>query len=434
MAEPSSSTSRLLASRFQVFIWTLYDFANTSFSVLILTVGYPLYFTSIVAAGHHGVDFLWGLAFSISMLITAIVSPVLGAIADFSSGKKRFLLLFTLLCIAATGLLYFVDGGMIVLGMFLLIAGNIGFEAGLVFYDSFLPEIATERSYGRVSGYGFAMGYVGSLATLAIAYPFLKAGFVPENLPNVRLSFVMAAAFFLVFSAPLFLRFHDNRPALRREKSYLQIGLDRVATTLRHIREYRNVGRFLLSYFVFIDGVNTVIVFASIFAVRTLHFDTSEVVLFFATVQTTAILGSVVFGILADHFGQKKTLTVTLLLWIIIVTLAFFVVDKVLFYVIGMLAGMAMGSSQSTSRSLYSRLIPYERKTEFFGFYSFFGKSSAVLGPFTFGLISTYFGQRLAVVSVALFFITGLILLQRVREQPAVAFSATTTDFTGGAT
>ena len=434
MAEPTSSASHLRASRFQVFIWTLYDFANTSFSVLILTVGYPLYFTGVVAAGNRAVDLLWGLAFSISMLITATVSPVLGAIADFSSGKKRFLLLFTLLCIAATGLLYFVDGGMIVLGMLLLIAGNIGFEAGLVFYDSFLPEIATERSYGRVSGYGFAMGYVGSLATLAIAYPLLKGGFVPENLLNVRLSFVMAAAFFLVFSAPLFLRFHDNRPTLRREKSYLQIGLDRVATTLRHIREYRNVGRFLLSYFVFIDGVNTVIVFASIFAVRTLHFDTSEIVLFFATVQTTAILGSVVFGILADHFGQKKTLTITLLLWIIIVTLAFFVVDKGLFYVVGMLAGMAMGSSQSTSRSLYSKLIPYERKTEFFGFYSFFGKSSAILGPFTFGLISTYFGQRLAVISVGLFFLTGLILLQRVREEPAVVFSATTTDSTGGTT
>lgn len=421
VAHPPSSTTENAAdrstSRGSIFVWTLFDFANTSFSVLILTVGYPLYFTTVVAAGHRESDFLWGLAFSISMLITASISPILGAIADFSSGKKRFLLLFTLQCVLATALLFFVEGGSILLGMLLLIVGNIGFEGGLVFYDSFLPEITTERSYGRVSGYGFAMGYVGSLAMLAIAYPLYQTGFVPENLINVRLSFVISAVFFALFAAPLFLKFHDRRPAILKEKSYLKIGLERVVTTLRNMREHQNVGRFLVSYFVFIDGVNTVIVFASIYALHTLKFETSEIVFFFATVQTTAIVGSAAFGILADHIGQKKTLTITLFFWIAVVSIAYFTTDKTLFYGVGMLAGVAMGSCQSTSRSLYTKIIPYERKTEFFGFYSFFGKSSAILGPFLFGLTSTYWGQRIAVVSVGVFFIVGFLLLQRVREE-----------------
>ncbi len=421
--DPSSTSldyqDRKETSRRSIFIWTLFDFANTSFSVLILTVGYPLYFRTVVAAGHRESDLLWGLAFSISMLVTATISPILGAIADFSSSKKRFLFLFTLLCVGATALLFFTGEGMIVLGMLLLILGNIGFEGGLVFYDAFLPEITTERSYGRVSGYGYAMGYVGSLATLAIAYPLYQAGFVAENLSNVQLSFVISALFFAVFATPLFLRFQDYRRPVVRERSYLRIGLDRVGATIRNIKQYRNVGRFLLSYFVYVDGINTVIVFASIYAQETLKFETSEIVFFFATVQTTAIIGSAVFGVLADHIGQKKTLTITLLLWITVVSIAYFTTNKMLFYGVGMLAGLAMGSSQSTSRSLYSRIIPYARKTEFFGFYSFFGKSSAILGPFLFGLASTYFGQRVAVASVGLFFILGVILLQRVREVPA---------------
>lgn len=416
-ADDSGDDAQTMTNRRRIFIWTLYDFANTSFSVLILTVGYSIYFTTVVASGHRESDFLWGLAFSVSMLVTATISPILGAIADYSSAKKRFLLLFTLLCVISTGLLFFVEPGMILLGMLFLILGNIGFEGGLVFYDSFLPEITTERSYGRVSGYGFAMGYVGSLVMLAIAYPLFRGGFVDENLINVRLSFAIAAAFFAVFATPLFVTFHDNRPTQSREKTYLQIGVERVANTLRHMREHRNVGRFLISYFVFVDGVNTVIVFASIYALHTLHFETSEIIIFFATVQTSAIAGSAAFGILADHVGQKKTLSITLVLWIAVVSIAYFTTDKTIFYVVGMLAGIAMGSSQSTSRSLYAKLIPYERKTEFFGFYSFFGKSSAILGPFLFGLTSTYFGQRVAVASVGLFFVTGLFLLQRVREQ-----------------
>ncbi len=404
--------------KFKIFIWTLFDFANTSFSVLILTTAYSVYFREVVTGNSQIGDFLWGLAFSISMFIVAFISPFLGAIADHSSNKKFFLFIFTILCIASTGLMFFVERGDVLLGMILLVLANIGFEGGLVFYDAFLPEITTERSYGRVSGYGFAMGYVGSFISLLVAYPFLSGEFTEGNLFNVRLSFVVAASFFLFFSLPFFIVIKEKKIEVDDRVSYLKIGIERVKSTFINAKKYKNIGRFLLSYFIYVDGINTVIIFASIFARHTLNFSLVEILTFFLTVQSTAILGSVIFGIIADSIGQKKTLSITLLLWIVTAIGAYFCVDKTTFYIIGFIAGAAMGSSQSTSRSLMSKIIPPSKKTEFFGFYSFFGKSSAILGPLVFGAVSSLTGsQRIAVISVALFFIVGLILLQRVKEE-----------------
>ncbi|MHB9041237.1 MAG: MFS transporter, partial [Melioribacteraceae bacterium] len=158
--------------KFRVFIWTLFDFANTSYSIVVVTFLYAVYFKQTVVGGRAVGDFYWSIGTSISMLITALISPVLGAIADYSAGKKRFLLFFTLTCIISTSLLYFVNSGDVFLGLLLFIIANVGFEAGLVFYDSFLPEITAPKNFGRVSGYGFAMGYLGSLTTLALVYPF----------------------------------------------------------------------------------------------------------------------------------------------------------------------------------------------------------------------------------------------------------------------
>ncbi len=407
-----------MGNRFRIFIWTLFDFANTSFSILILTTAYSVYFREVVVGNSAIGDFLWGLAFSISMFIVALISPFLGAIADHSSNKKFFLFIFTYLCIISTGLMFFVERGDVVLGMVLLILANIGFEGGLVFYDAFLPEITSERSYGRVSGYGFAMGYVGSFASLLFVYPFLKGEFTAENMTNVRLSFVIASLFFFVFSLPFFILIKERKVDLSKDISYFKVGLERVKSTFRNATRYKNIGNFLLSYFIYADGINTVIIFASIFARHTLNFSLVEILTFFLSVQSTAILGSVIFGIIADSIGQKKTLSITLLMWVATAIGAYFCTDKISFYIIGFIAGAAMGSSQSTSRSLMSKIIPPEKKTEFFGFYSFFGKSSAILGPLVFGFVSSVTGsQRIAVISVALFFVVGLILLQRVREE-----------------
>ncbi|HWP83239.1 MAG TPA: MFS transporter [Bacteroidota bacterium] len=403
-------------TRGQIFSWTLFDFANTAFYVIILTVGYPIYFKEVVAEETHRGDFLWGLGFSISMLIVALISPILGATADYGTGKKRFLAIFTALCVLATASLFFVQEGTMTAAIILLILANIGFEAGLVFYDAFLPEIATERTYGRVSGYGYAMGYIGSLSSLAIAFPLYQNGFGVENLLNVRLSFVIAAAFFFLFSLPLFFTLPDPQRRASLKLDFVRIGWARVRRTFQEFSQYRNVGKFLLSYFIYVDGINTIIIFSSLFARETLKFEIGEIIIFFAVVQTSAIVGSVIFGVLADKFGQKRTLTVTLLLWTGIVLLAYFVTSKELFYAVGLLAGVALGSSQSTSRSLMSLITPAEKKTEFFGFFSFFGKASAILGPAVFGFISSFVDQRTAILSVGLFLMAGLVLLQRVEE------------------
>ena len=394
----------------KIFVWTLFDFANTSFSIIVVTFLYAVYFKKTVASGESIGDLYWSFATSIAMVITAIISPILGAIADYSAGKKRFLLFFTALCIAATASLYFVEEGIIFWGIFLFVIANIGFEAGLVFYDAFLPEITEPKNYGRVSGYGFAMGYLGSLATLALVYPFIISD-------KIRETFVVSAIFFMIFSIPLFLFLKDNRKNIKREESYIKIGVGRVLNTIRHLKYYKNLATFLLAFFFYIEGVNTVIYFSGNYASTTLGFSETELLIFFITVQTTAIIGSVIFGIVADSIGQKKTIIITLLLWILTVILAIVIRDKTGFYIVGLLAGSAMGSSQSTSRSLMSKLTPPDKKTEFFGFYSFFGKSSAVLGPLVFGFVSYMANsQRIAIFTIGFFFLIGLFILTKVKE------------------
>jgi UMF1 family MFS transporter len=399
----------------RVFVWTLFDFANTSFSIIVVTFLYAVYFKKTVAGNEAIGDLYWSISTSIAMVITAIISPVLGAIADYSAGKKRFLLFFTLLCILGTSSLYFIGPGQIFWGIFLFVLANVGFEAGLVFYDAFLPEITAPKNYGRVSGYGFGMGYFGSLATLAIVFPFIEASMIKETFP-------IAAAFFLIFSLPLFFFLKETRNEAEKRQSFISIGFGRVWSTLSHLKHYKNLAIFLLAYFFYIEGVNTVIFFSGNYASTTLGFNEMELLVFYIVVQTTAIVGSVLLGIVADKIGQKKTIVYSLFIWLVTVVLAYFIHDKTGFYIVGLLAGAAMGSSQSTSRSLMSKLTPPEKKTEFFGFYSFFGKSSAVVGPLVFGLVSYLSGdQRLAIISIAFFFIVGLLILTKVKDPQVVS-------------
>lgn len=418
-------------SKFKIFIWTLFDLANTSYSIVVVTFLFAVYFKETVAAGQPIGDLYWSIGTSASMIIVAFISPILGAIADYSAGKKRFLLFFTLLCILSTSLLYFVGEGDIFWAVLLFILANIGFEAGLVFYDAFLPEITIPKNYGRVSGYGFAMGYIGSLASLALAFPFIQNEMIKETFP-------ISALFFFIFAIPLFIFLKDSRKDVIHTESFASIGFKRVWNTLSHLKNYKNLATFLIAYFFYIEGVNTIIFFSGNYASTTLNFSMMELITFFLIVQTTAILGSVTFGILADSVGQKKSIVLSLVIWIFTILLAFMTsspdaylvkyftayfnsdvvtVQKDAFYVIGLLAGSVMGATQSTSRSLMSKLTPPDRKTEFFGFYSFFGKSSAILGPLVFGIISFTTGsQRAAILSIGAFFIVGLWILSIVKD------------------
>ncbi len=404
----------------KVFSWLLFDFANTSFSVIMVTFVFPLYFKNVICNGEPSGDALWGFSISLSMLLVALISPVLGAAADYSGKRKRFLFVFTLISVLATAMLSFSGPGMAVAAIALFILANIGFEGGLVFYDAYLKELATDKSVGRVSGYGFAMGYLGALAILLLTKPLLSKGIVLSNAPNVQLSFLAASVFFALFSVPIFLALRDQKKKQGPAISFASLGssIKEVKHTVRHIMNYPDLVRFLLAYFFYNDAILTVIAFSSIYAQNTLGFTTGELIVFFMLVQTTAIAGSIIFGFVTDKIGPKKTIVITLLIWFVVVIAAIFADRKELFFYTGMLAGLSMGSSQAASRSMMARLTPREHVTEFFGFYDgTFGKASAIVGPLVFGIVSAQAGsQKAALASLLMFFTIGLLLMTRVRS------------------
>jgi len=434
-ASQNNSPNKPNKEKSKIFVWTLFDFANTSYSIVIVTFLFAVYFKDTICSGKSVGDLYWSFGVSISMIITALISPILGAIADHSAGKKRFLLFFTLLCIISCAALYFTGEGTILLALILFVLANIGFEAGLVFYDSYLPELTSPKNYGRVSGYGFAMGYAGALITLAIAFPFIQVGMI-------KITFPISALFFFVFAIPLFVVLGDTRKSISISEPYFKVGFKRVVYTFTHLKQYKNLSWFLLAFFFYIEGVNTVIFFSGNYAKSTLNFTFQELALFFVIVQTTAILGATGFGIMADAIGQKRTIIISLLIWIGTMILAYATSNKdyVLikyfsdlihseladaqrysFYIVGLLAGSVMGATQSTSRSLMSKLTPPDKKTEFFGFYSFFGKSSAIIGPLVFGYVSFLTdSQPTAILSISLFFVIGLTILMKVKDPKIV--------------
>ncbi len=414
--------------RREIFAWTLYDFANTSYSVIVVTVVYAIYFKKYIVGDYtialgqwvrNPGDFLWGLGGSLSMSIVALSAPIMGAVADYSNKKKLFLFIYTMLCITATAMLYYLQPGMIIQGLLLFILGNLGFEGALVFYNGFLPQISRPDNIGKISGYGFALGYVGSLISLLIALPYASKAFAHNDLSLMRPTFVWAALFFFTFSLPFFVFVKERVVRVPdATKNYFKAGYDRTIKTLKRIREFPQITRFLTAYFIYIDGVNTVIYFSGIYASTTLEMTVQQVIQFFAVVQSSAISGSYVFGYLTDKFGPKKTIMITLVLWIAVAVGAVFSYNITTFYIVGLVAGIAMGASQSASRALMGRLIPEGMEAEFYGFYALMGKFSSILGPLVFGLVSTITGnQRYAIFSLLIFFLTGLFLIARVDER-----------------
>lgn len=409
MAEPSSPKKWFTKD---VFNWSLFDFANSTFATIIVAFVYAIYFKKVVASNQPVGDLYWSTAINISMILVAVLSPVLGAASDYYSSKKKYLFFFTFLCIISTALLYFITEGMILWGMILFILANTGFQAGLGFYDAFIKEISEFKNYNKVSSLGYAVGYLGSLASLA-------AVIVLQETP--RLTFIACAIMFFIFSLPIFLFVKEKKKDIIGEHpNFMKIGFKRTLDTLKHIKNYKNIRIFLLSYFLYIDGVNTIIFFSANFAQTTLNFSIAELILFFIIVQVTALLGSFLFGWIADKTGTKKTLIFIIISWAVLTLSVYFANDKTTFLIIGAFAGTFLGSSQALSRSFFGRLIPDEKKTELYGFYSLFEKTSTILGPLTFGLISWLTGnQRFAVLAIIIFFVAGLILFRKVKENPA---------------
>ncbi|MEA2103043.1 MAG: MFS transporter [Candidatus Cloacimonadota bacterium] len=394
--------------------WISYDFANSSFTTVIVTVVYSVYFKNIVVGGKLSGDSLWGLSVSVSMLIVAFIAPILGAISDYSKSKKKFLFFFCYLSVLFTALLYFVRQGDIFWGMLLFILANIGFEGGNVFYNAFLPEIAKKENIGKISGFGWGFGYIGGLTALGISYIIIGRGTVYV--------FPFIAAFYGIFAIPIFLLI--KKKSFRKDfehENYIKIGYKRLKTTFQNIRNYRELWKFLIAFFFYNDGIKTVIVFAAIYGASQFGMTGTKLIIYFLLANVFAFLGSIFFGFIVDRIGVKSTISISLLIWIVIVVGAFFCTNVNQFYGIGILAGIAMGASQSSSRAMVSLLTPTGKHAEFFGFYALSGKASAIIGPMMYGtIIALLRSQRLAILSIGIFFIFGLILLQTVNEKEGI--------------
>jgi len=425
----------MVASKREIFGWAMYDFANSAFATTILAVIFNQYFATVVAGGERGVDILGlhlhGASFftftlSVSMFLSALFSPFLGAVADASAAKKRFLMVFCYVAILFTGLLYFVHEGDHWKGATFFIVANIGFAEGNVFYNAFLPEISNERNIGRISGLGWALGYVGGGTLLAInlimlRYPEwigLSKGFF-----TVQDCFVSVALWWLIFSIPTFMFLQERTGrAPASPKNHLVEGYRRLRQTLSRIKSFRELTKFLVAFLIYNDGIETVIVMASIFGADVLGMETGEIILFFLMIQGVAFVGSLIFGILADASGNKRTVMISLVVWFLIVLWAYGLgtvwAPKTEYWMLGALAGLVMGGSQAASRSLQGIFTPDANSAEFFAFFGVSGKFASVFGPLIYGiLIATTGSVRSGILSILLFFVAGMAILWTVDEK-----------------
>ncbi|MDO9577155.1 MAG: MFS transporter [Candidatus Cloacimonadales bacterium] len=393
-----------------IFGWIMYDFANSSFTTIIVTVIYSVYFKDVVVnQGEYGTA-LWGRAISISMLLVAISAPIFGAVADFSRAKKRFLFYNCYLTVIFTALLFFVKAGNIFTGMLFFIIANFGFNSGNVFYNALLPDIVPRNEIGKVSGWGWAVGYVGGLLSLLLMLPLIHNKWVSLTFPAV-------AAFFGIFAIPTFLLLKEVRKPSKRT-NYLKTAFQRISLSFRSIKQFRELVKFIFSYLIYNDGIIIVISFAAIYGATRFDMSQKQLITYFVIANLTSVVGAFVFGYILDKIGAKRTISITLLIWIIVVIWAFLCQSIKEFYYVGMLAGIAIGSSQSSSRVMLALLTPQEKMAEFFGFYSVTGRLASIVGPLIYGEISRLTGnQRWAILAVVIFFIIGAIFLQTVNEE-----------------
>lgn len=388
--------------RRRILAWCVFDFANSAYSAVIIATVFGVYYVTHIVGNEAGLgDLWWGRAISVSLLGVVLTGPFLGALADRAGTRKRFFIAFTILCVSCIALFTTLLPGTVLRGFALIALANFAFESAQIYYNAYLPEIAPANRLGTVSGLGFAIGYLGSIVGLIVALPLVHAR-------QFNLLWLLVAAFFAVFSIPAFLALPADRPQPEKQIS--------IARIFRDVLGDQRLRRFLLAYFVYFDGVETTIVFSGIFAATTLKFTTPEVIKLFLAVQFSALAGALLLARPTDRWGAKRVITLTLLLWIGVSVGAFLAQAKPTFVAVAVIAGLGLGSIQAASRALMASLIPPGKESELFGFYALCGKSSSILGPLVFGAVSYFVGsQRAAVAAVGVFFVVGLVLLQRVR-------------------
>ena len=424
-----------------IFGWCMYDWANSAYITTAAVALLPDYFARAVV-GEDGINLfgmnltattLWGYMLGTAAFLVFIFAPVLGAIADFSSAKKKFLTGFAYTGSLFATMLFFSKSGDVGLTILIFIGSQACFVGANVFYDAFLPQIATEDKLDSVSAKGYAFGYVGGSLQFAIALTLVAMH------ETVGISITMAARIGMAMTGIWWagwtlltmkylkeVKTHHELPEAYRNRpkavAYLAVGISRTISTAKRVGRFKHLTLFLIAYMIYNDGIHTVTSMATIYGTEELKLTTTSLMVTLLLVQVVAIGGALIFSRLASRIGAKRSVMCALVLWSGVVTYGYFIHTATEFFVLGMIVGIVLGGTQALSRSLYGAMIPEGASAEFYGFYSVFSKFSSIWGPVTFGLIKQITGSaRLAIISLMIFFIVGLILLGFVDDEKAKA-------------
>jgi UMF1 family MFS transporter len=402
----------------EAWAWAMYDFANSGYTTVVVTAIFNAYYVASVAGNADWASLAWSGALAVSYALIMLSAPAIGAYADQRLAKKRLLAVTTLGCVLGTAALSLVGPGEILLGVLLVVVSNFFFGTGENLIAAFLPELARPRGMGRLSGWGWGLGYLGGLLTLGICLAYVSHAqgrdmgadaFVPVTL-------WITAALFLLASLPTFL-FLQERGSARAGAAHPVAGAYRqVVDTLGHARRFPDLFRFLICIVFYQAGVQAVIALAAIYAQQAMHFDTQQTIQLVMVVNITAAAGAFAFGHVQDRIGHKRAIAITLVGWLVTVLLAWQATDAARFWLAANVAGLCLGASQSAGRALVAYFSPHGRRAEFFGLWGLAVKLSSILGPVTYGLAAWLSGgdHRLAMLSLGVYFLVGLAILARV--------------------
>lgn len=425
------------APKKEIFGWAMFDFANQAYTLLIITVIFPVIFTTVIVgdaeADYRLGNLLWSVALASSYILVVLSGPIFGAIMDYSAMKKKFLFASYLLTIVSTVMLYFVEPGYVVLGVILIIISNFAYAIGENFIASFLPSLGPPSDLGKISGFGWALGYVGGLFSAGFVIVYLGDPTM-DNFDRIRWVGPFAALFFMLAAIPTFLWVKEpgKRKELPPDESFASLGFTRLGKTMKEVGQFRDLGIFLISVFFAMAGIYIIITFAFIYGDQVVRWDESVRVLMFVVVQITAAIGAFSFGLIQDKIGAKVTYVITLGLWFTGVMGIYgvegitewlngtFGTDfemQMVFLSIGVIAGLSLGSSQSASRALVGLFSPEPKAAEFFGFWGLFNKIAGVFGIIGLGLLQAEFGLQQSVLFCASLFVVAIVICLFVNEK-----------------
>jgi len=407
--------------------WKMYDWANSAFATTIMAAVLPEFYSSVAGStlDKTTATSYWGYSNTIAMLLIAIAAPILGAIGDHSGAKKRFLGGFAFVGIVATGLLIGIGPGMWFFASFLYIFGRVGFGGGNIFYDSLLPHVAGPEEIDRVSAEGYAYGYLGGGILLALnLLMILKPSFfgIPDAAWASRISFLSVALWWAIFSIPIFKNVAEPRVVIARDESLnpLKAGYQRLRRTLKDIRRFKELAKFLVAFWLYNDGIGTIIIMAVIFGAE-IGIGRTHLIGAILMVQFIGIPFTILFGRLPKRLGAKKSILLALGIYTIIAILGYFMQKPAHFWLLAFLVSMVQGGTQALSRSMYASMAPASKSGEFFGFYNVSSKFAGIIGPTLFGVVGQLTGtSRISIISIIIFFLAGAGILATVNHAQGI--------------